>query len=838
MSGNEKSKGFNEEIKGETMSENEELELEAKAAGLDERENQLNKRQKQLKTDIDAFNQEKEDYLKNQKEFEDFMEDKEAFKKEQVQKVKESLRTYEKEQKELILERIRKQLQDQQESLNKDYGKKLESIKEHSDRLENNLKTQFDAQLEKWEQNFKGYEQQLTGILEEKALLDLDQQRLNAQKQGLENHIKRREEEIGEENRNEIVRLKEKMKQREEEIKKENQKEIVRLKEEKKDLHRQLDEMADETNALIQENRELNKKIDWQKDYGMEELEQDKQRLNIQKQGLENRIKQREEEIREENQKEIERLNKDKNDLHRQLDEMADEMNALIQEIRELNKKIDWQKDYDREKLEKDNRDLGKCKEDLLATNEELKNRIQELENEKNKLDPRDERIKELEEEKRELEGIWAQKEDAEQKCARLSAYNVSLEADLNILNERFENLKNIYVGVEGFEKRQENIKEQIAKTNPKVLGTPSNVTEELAFLERIEKGMQEFNVFYPKRLLYMFHTALKSASLSPLSVLSGVSGTGKSELPKLYAHFGGLNFLSIAVQPTWDSPESLMGYFNAIENKFDATEFLRFFIQTTLSNNEEPYGLKEAMNIVLLDEMNLAHIELYFAEFLSKLEIKRSKETNISIKLGTGLTWELPLGDNLLFVGTMNEDESTKMLSDKVLDRAFCLNFERPKTLKSKQQKSLPNNDGYLKVETFNRWINKESDLEGKLEEYKKLTEEINKRLDACYRSIGHRVWQSMSAYIHNHPLVLHASDKNKALQFAYEECLVLKIFPKLRGVQTRNNQHLTKIQDLLKDFSVSLDFKQAMENDFNQFVFNSANYLNNDEYEKLLKK
>ncbi|MGL2677346.1 hypothetical protein ACQJ69_03065 [Helicobacter pylori] len=58
---------------------------------------------------------------------------------------------------------------------------------------------------------------------------------------------------------------------------------------------------------------------------------------------------------------------------------------------------------------------------------------------------------------------------------------------------------------------------------------------EELAFLERIEKGMQEFNVFYPKRLLYMFHTALKSASLSPLSVLSGVSGTGKSELPSTF---------------------------------------------------------------------------------------------------------------------------------------------------------------------------------------------------------------------------------------------------------------------------------------------------------------
>ncbi|WP_232779286.1 restriction endonuclease [Helicobacter pylori] len=543
----------------------------------------------------------------------------------------------------MILEATDKQLQERQESLNKDYKKKLESIKERSDRLENDLKTQFDAQLEKWEQNFKGYEQQLTDILEEKARLDLDKQRLNAKKQAFENQMKRREEEIKEENRNEIERLK-----------------------------------------------------------------------------------------------------KQKSDLHAQLDEMANETSALRQENRELNRKIDWQKDFDREKLEQDNRSLEKRKKELSATNENLKNRIQELENEKNKPDPRDERIKELEEEKRELEGIRAQKENAEQKYNTLSVHNKLLEAELNMLNENLKKLKkNRYAGVEDFEKRQKNIKEQIVKTNPKVLGAPSNEVEELAFLERIEKGMQEFNVFYPKRLLYMFHTALKSASLSPLGVLSGVSGTGKSELPKLYAHFGGLNFLSIAVQPTWDSPESLMGYFNAIENKFDATEFLRFFIQTTLSKNEEEYGLKEAMNMVLLDEMNLAHIELYFAEFLSKLEIKRSKETNISIKLGTGLTWESPLGDNLLFVGTMNEDESTKMLSDKVLDRAFCLNFERPKTLKSKQQKSLPSNDGYLKAETFNRWINKKGDQEAKLEgKYKKLTEEINERLNACYRSIGHRVW------------------------------------------------------------------------------------------------
>ncbi len=77
----------------------------------------------------------------------------------------------------------------------------------------------------------------------------------------------------------------------------------------------------------------------------------------------------------------------------------------------------------------------------------------------KSELDPRDERIKELEKEKGELEGIRAQKKNAEEKYKRLEVKLVSLEADRNMLKERFENLKNMYAGVEDFEKRQKNIK-------------------------------------------------------------------------------------------------------------------------------------------------------------------------------------------------------------------------------------------------------------------------------------------------------------------------------------------------------------------------------------------
>ncbi|MFP6123213.1 AAA domain-containing protein [Helicobacter pylori] len=401
-------------------------------------------------------------------------------------------------------------------------------------------------------------------------------------------------------------------------------------------------------------------------------------------------------------------------------------------------------------------------------------------------------------------------------------------------LNERLRELAEILI--ESVRKKlqslgdYENI-EKILDLEEALRRYHSSPISELEFLKEIEKNAIFFDSSMRERLSQLKAKQQKQEMPANLSIIHALRATQEG-------------FEDDGIMRNYDLLESQFKENLTQEDREllkspnPNLEKLQEFKIRLLEKNEEPYGLKEAMSIVLLDEMNLAHIELYFAEFLSKLEIKRSKETNISIKLGTGLTWELPLGDNLLFVGTMNEDESTKMLSDNVLDRAFFLNFERPKTLISKQQKPLPSNDEYLKVETFNRWINKKGDLEGKLEKYRKITNNINNNLSACRRSIGHRVWQSMSFYMHNHPLVLHASDKDKALQFAYEECLVLKIFPKLRGVQTRNNQHLIEIQDLLKDFSVSSDFKQAMENDSNQFVFNSANYLNNAEYEKLLKK
>ncbi|MDR2345897.1 MAG: hypothetical protein LBE18_07495, partial [Planctomycetaceae bacterium] len=130
--------------------------------------------------------------------------------------------------------------------------------------------------------------------------------------------------------------------------------------------------------------------------------------------------------------------------------------------------------------------------------------------------------------------------------------------------------------------------------------------------------------------------------------------------MPKLYAHYGGINFLPTSVQPNWDSQEAMLGFFNL-------------------------------MNIVLLDEMNLAHVELYFAEFLSKLELRRGKKgdvPNLEVKIGAGIApYQLPIGRNVLWVGTMNQDETTKSLSDKVLDRGIIIHFPRPKQLERRKK-------------------------------------------------------------------------------------------------------------------------------------------------------
>ena len=394
----------------------------------------------------------------------------------------------------------------------------------------------------------------------------------------------------------------------------------------------------------------------------------------------------------------------------------------------------------------------------------------------------------------------------------------------------------------------------------------PEFFNPELKWLENVSKKISDYGLSFSQRILYAFHTALKTAEWSPLAVLAGVSGTGKSELPQLYAKFGGINCVNIPVQPNWDSQESLLGYYNTVSSKFEAQPLLQFLVQTQLDHADDPEkdtSLKDQLNIVLLDEMNLAHIEQYFAEFLSKLEERRGKKEDnpqfphLSVKLGGTDSYPLPLGRNVLWVGTMNQDETTKSLSDKVLDRGIVINFPRPNSFKRRVElnSSVEAEEKYLSAKTWDSWkmdLTRQQieDSEKIIAPYKEFVEEINKAISNIGRAIGHRVWQSIENYIWNYPTVrdfilrhpkefveeTFAKDLQGKIDPAFEDQLVQKIMPKLRGIETRGESKkvLEEIRNKIEKFkgeghalNITKDFENAIKFGDGQFLWVTSEYL-----------
>jgi hypothetical protein len=387
------------------------------------------------------------------------------------------------------------------------------------------------------------------------------------------------------------------------------------------------------------------------------------------------------------------------------------------------------------------------------------------------------------------------------------------------------------------------------------------DTVDEITWLTGVGNACDSYGLHFHPRILKAFHTAVKTAEWSPLTILAGVSGTGKSELPRLYSHFGGLMFEPLSVQPNWDSQESMLGFFNSIDNKFDAQPVLRFLAQSQKkwierTNDEEGYpGLQDAVCLVLLDEMNLAHPELYFAEFLSKLELRRGMKGAdvpfLPVKIGAGMpAYQLPLGRNVLWTGTMNQDETTKSLSDKVIDRSIIIHFPRPTKLK-RRLKLAPldekNRGPLLHKVSWQAWLAQGSSFsEDDVKPFKGFIEDMNIALAVAGRAIGHRVWQSVEYYMANYPDVRAAQkseDKDaltKALHIAFEDQLVQKVMPKLRGIDTRGKSKTECLDKILaqintgiggKPFSLAEDFDLACELGYGQFIWQSANYLKNEQ-------
>ncbi len=351
----------------------------------------------------------------------------------------------------------------------------------------------------------------------------------------------------------------------------------------------------------------------------------------------------------------------------------------------------------------------------------------------------------------------------------------------------------------------------------------------EQEFLSGFKQYLAAKGLFFPERIINAFHTSLKVQDISALVILAGISGTGKSELPQAYAEFIGAPLVMLPVQPRWDSPQDLQGFYNYIEKKYKPTELMRYLYQ-----HERQNDLKGRIVLVLLDEMNLAKVEYYFSDFLSKLETRRNKLTYLEIDAGS-----LKLEDKLrkvlipeqfLFVGTMNEDETTQSLSDKVLDRANVLTFGKPPELKlgNDKQTKPPTPTEYVTWESFSQvWTKQPSPNSAATESVKEYVDRANEIMDSLGRPFAHRVFQAFAKYVANYP---KADQDETVVKLAIADQFGQKLLPKLRGVMIEDNREaLDRMQNLLQelgDDALNEAFRKAKLGQYGQFQWKGMVY------------
>ena len=181
-----------------------------------------------------------------------------------------------------------------------------------------------------------------------------------------------------------------------------------------------------------------------------------------------------------------------------------------------------------------------------------------------------------------------------------------------------------------------------------------------------------EMGLYYTIDLIRLFIAAFAS---NRLIILQGISGTGKTSLAYAFGNFIKNDAVIAPVQPSWRDSSELFGYFNEFTKRFNETEVLTKMYEAKYKDN---------VYLTLLDEMNISRVEYYFAEMLSILELPSSEEWVIDLvpnswhndpKLVENGRLKIPT--NMWYVGTINNDDSTFMITDKVYDRAMPINID-----------------------------------------------------------------------------------------------------------------------------------------------------------------
>ncbi|WP_338415778.1 hypothetical protein [uncultured Sphaerotilus sp.] len=217
----------------------------------------------------------------------------------------------------------------------------------------------------------------------------------------------------------------------------------------------------------------------------------------------------------------------------------------------------------------------------------------------------------------------------------------------------------------------------ETATLSPEMRRMPASIP-----VAEIEAAVKALGGHYPNSEVRRFHAALNFLPHKHFVILSGLSGTGKTQLALKYARaVHGLTsntdddplIFECPVRPEWTDPTGLTGYFDVLTNRYVVPTFLEAVLVAT-AHRESPV-------FVILDEMNLARVEYYLSDVLSCMETEgrlqlHSNSVPLEGTTGASIRAELPLPANLFIIGTINVDETTNPVSDKVLDRASVIDM------------------------------------------------------------------------------------------------------------------------------------------------------------------
>ena len=181
-----------------------------------------------------------------------------------------------------------------------------------------------------------------------------------------------------------------------------------------------------------------------------------------------------------------------------------------------------------------------------------------------------------------------------------------------------------------------------------------------------------QLHLYYDLEMIRYFVASLGTARIV---ILQGISGTGKTSLPYAFGKFVQRDSTVVSVQPSWRERTELYGYFNEFTKKYSETEFLKAIYEGNYYRDP---------HLIILDEMNIARVEYYFAEMLSIMELPREEERKVDIVTAM---WDndpcmiqngtVQISNNIWFVGTINNDDSTFAVADKVYDRAIPIDLD-----------------------------------------------------------------------------------------------------------------------------------------------------------------